>query len=341
MKMVNEDRGFRRCGDAVEASALDEMAPQPKMRSRRRGGNGASESDVVSLYLSDIGRTSLLTPTEEVELARAMERGRKAACILSRNGHGPERAARLKRDLARGDAARKHLIEANLRLVVNVAKGYAGRGVPLADLIQEGTLGLMHAVERFNFRLGHRFSTYATWWVHQAIGRAVLQQGRTIRLPIHLEQAAYRLRRAAEDLARDLGRDPTTEELAAEVGLPPHHVKHLLGLPQVSLSLQMPVGDESEHLLGEFIENDGELEPADVASQHLLQEQIEKALAALTPREARVLELRYGLSGKSPHTLQQVGAKFGLTRERIRQIETGALARLRHPRWSRQLKGYL
>jgi RNA polymerase primary sigma factor len=303
--------------------------------------SGIDSDDTISLYLKEISNIPLLTAEEEVALARCLEQGRIAHRRLARNGHDPEERERLERETREGDAARKHLIKANSRLVISMAKKYMGQGVPFLDLIQEGNLGLMRAVEKFDYRRGYKFSTYATWWIRQAITRALADQGRTIRVPVHMSDRIRRLYHISRRLEQELGREPTPEEIAEEIGLPPKKVGWMLRISQRPLSLEKPVGEEKDSELGDFIEDEDMPAPSEVASHHLLREEIEEVLTSLTPREARVLQLRFGLTDGRSHTLKEVGEKFGVTRERIRQIETEALRRLRHPSRSGKLKDYL
>jgi RNA polymerase primary sigma factor len=303
--------------------------------------SGIDSDDTISLYLKEISNIPLLTADEEVALARRLEQGRIAHRRLTRNGHDPQERERLERETREGDAARKHLIKANSRLVISMAKKYMGQGVPFLDLIQEGNLGLMRAVEKFDYRRGYKFSTYATWWIRQAITRALADQGRTIRVPVHMSDRIRRLYHISRRLEQELGREPTPEEIAEEIGLPPKKVGWMLRISQRPLSLEKPVGEEKDSELGDFIEDEDMPAPSEVASHHLLREEIEEVLTSLTPREARVLQLRFGLTDGRSHTLKEVGEKFGVTRERIRQIETEALRRLRHPSRSGKLRDYL
>jgi RNA polymerase primary sigma factor len=302
---------------------------------------GIDSDDTISLYLKEISNIPLLTAEEEVELARRLERGRAARRRLSRNSHNPRDRERLERQSWEGEQARKHLIQANSRLVISMAKKYMGQGVPFLDLIQEGNLGLMKAVEKFDYRRGYKFSTYATWWIRQAITRAIADQGRTIRVPVHMSDRIRRLYHISRRLEQELGREPTPEEIAEEMQLPPKKVGWMLKISQRPLSLEKPVGEEKDSELGDFIEDEDLPTPSEVASHRLLREEIEEVLTSLTPREARVLQLRFGLTDGRSHTLKEVGEKFGVTRERIRQIETEALQRLRHPSRSQKLRDYL
>jgi len=300
-----------------------------------------ASDDTISLYLKEMARVPLLKAQEEVSLARRFEQGRNAQVILTRNGCTPEEKKRLRHLVHEGEAARDHLIKANTRLVVSIAKRYLGQGVPFLDLIQEGNLGLIKAVEKFDYHRGHRFSTYATWWIRQAITRALADQGRVIRLPVHLSDRIRKVYQIAQQLEQDWGRKPSPEEIAEELALPPQKVQWMLRVSQRPLSLEKPVGEEEDSELGSFIEDETTPTPTDTAYHHILQEKLEDILTSLTPREARILRLRFGLQDGRSYTLEEVGQKFGLTRERIRQIEHEALDRLRHPSRSRQLRDYL
>jgi RNA polymerase primary sigma factor len=299
-----------------------------------------SSSDTVGLYLKEMARVPLLTTEEEISLAMRLEAGKDAARKLR---HHPEHKRALEWQLLVQDGvnARDHLIKANTRLVVSIAKKYMSRGVPFLDLIQEGNLGLMKAVEKFDYRRGFRFSTYATWWIRQTITRAIADQGRTIRVPVHMSDRIRRLYRVARQLEQDKGRKPTPEEIAAIMKIDPRKVRWMLRVSWQPLSLESPVGDDEDSEFGQFIENDTAPSPAQTTYDKLLHEKIESLLNTLTPREARILRLRFGLLNGRSHTLEEVGEKFGLTRERIRQIEGRALRRLRHPRRSRHLRDYL
>jgi len=297
--------------------------------------------DTISLYLKEMARVPLLTPEEEMELAQRLERGRAARRCLARDGNDPEETERLKRGIERGEEARQHLIKANTRLVVSIAKRYLGHGVPFLDLIQEGNLGLMKAIEKFDYRRGHRLSTYATWWIRQSITRALAEQGRTIRVPVHMSDRIRKLYRIARELEQELGRRPSLEEIAEEVELEPDKVQWVLRASRRPISLERPVGEDEDNELGDFIEDEKVLAPSEAAYQHLLAETMEEVLNTLSPREARILRLRFGLQDGHSYTLEEVGQKFDLTRERIRQIEGEALRKLRHPRRSRQLRNYL
>jgi len=298
--------------------------------------------DSISLYLKEIGRIPLLTAEQEVSLAKRMEAGRNAKRRLSKGGKiSQEERAQLAEQAKDGKAAQEHLIKANSRLVVSVAKKYVGRGVPFLDLIQEGNIGLIRAVKKFDYRRGYKFSTYATWWIRQAVTRAIADQGRTIRVPVHMYEQINRLARVSRQLVQELGRDPTVEEIAEELRVNPKKVERTIKVSQRPLSLEMPVGEEDDSFLGDFIEDSDAPSPTDQASQQLLRDQIEDIFISLTPREVRILQLRFGLVDGYSYTLEEVGKKFGVTRERIRQIEAQALGRLRHPSRSRKLRDFL
>lgn len=304
--------------------------------------SGIAADDTISLYLKEMARVPLLTPAEEIMLAKSLEKGRKAQKRLGRNGYNTEEdKLRLRRFIREGDKSRDHLIKANTRLVVSIAKKYMGQGVPFSDLIQEGNLGLMKAVEKFDYRRGYKFSTYATWWIRQAITRALADQGRTIRVPVHMSDRIRKLHQVSRQLEQVWGRKPTPEELADHMDLEPSKVRWMLRVSRHPVSLERPVGEEEDSELGNFIEDEDAPTPPDAAYHHLLQEKLEDVLSTLTPREARILRLRFGLQNGRSYTLEEVGKKFGLTRERIRQIEGQALRKLRHPRRSRQLRDYL
>lgn len=299
--------------------------------------------DTIGLYLKDMSRVPLLKLEEELDLALRIEAGRDAknelACRKIRK-RSLERN-RLEALIQDGILARDHLIKANTRLVVSIAKRYMGHAIPFLDLIQEGNLGLMKAVEKFDVHRGFRFSTYATWWIRQTITRAIADQSRTIRVPVHMTDRIRQVYKSTHDLEQDLGRIPTPEELAEKMGLDVKKINWILKVSWLPLSLESPVGDDEESELGMFIEDEFSPTPMQAAYQSLLKEKIEEVLATLSPREARVLKLRFGLNSDKAYTLEEVGEKFGLTRERIRQIEGKALRRLRHPRRARQLKEYL
>jgi RNA polymerase primary sigma factor len=303
--------------------------------------SGISSHDSISLYLKQMASVPLLTREEEVRLAKQIEGGEIAQRRLEKGGQKLHTRRRYQRQAETGRRARAHLIKANTRLVVSIAKRYMGHGVPFLDLIQEGNLGLMKAVEKFDYRRGCKFSTYATWWIRQSITRALGQQGRVIRLPSHVGDRIRKLDRTAQYLEQHSGHRPTTDEIASRLGVSPAKVRWLIKVSRRPLSLQRPVGEEQDSELEQFIEDEDSPTPPDVASQALLMDRLDEVLGTLTPREARILRLRFGLFDGHPYTLKEVGAKFGLTRERIRQIERKALRRLRHPSRSRQLRSYL
>ncbi len=302
-----------------------------------------SKDDMVGLYLKEMSRVPLLKVEEELDLAMRIESGREAKnmlVLLSGRKHTLEHA-RLEALVHDGLLARDHLIKANTRLVVSIAKRYMGRGVPFLDLIQEGNLGLMKAVEKYDLHRGFRFSTYATWWIRQTVTRAIADQARTIRVPVHMIDRIRQVYKTTHELEQKHGRVPTPEELALELGLDLRKVQWILKVSWLPLSLESPVGDDEDSELGMFIEDEFSPTPMQAAYESMLKEKIDEVLGTLSPREARVLRLRFGLENGTPYTLEEVGEKFGLTRERIRQIEGKALRRLRHPRRARQLKEYL
>ncbi|MCK5315224.1 MAG: sigma-70 family RNA polymerase sigma factor [Anaerolineales bacterium] len=302
-----------------------------------------STDDTVEIYLKEMSLVPLLKFEEEIALAKRIEMGRKVQTELAKSNakSNSKKRAELESIVTDGLLAREHIIKANTRLVVSIAKKYMGRGVPFLDLIQEGNLGLMKAVEKYDYKRGFRFSTYATWWIRQTVSRAIADQGRTIRLPVHMNDRIRRLYRTSHELEQALGRPPTPEELAVKLELTPKKVQWLLQVSWIPLSLESPVGDEEDSELGMFVEDQITPPPSQIVYQNMLRERMDKLLATLPPREARILRLRFGLDDNRPYTLEEVGAKFGLTRERIRQIEGKALRRLRHPCRARQLRDYL
>ncbi len=302
-----------------------------------------SSDDTVGLYLKEMARVPLLTIEQEVDLAKRIERGKESEAILGQNNGKIAAKTRAKHRgyIQDAKAARDHLIKANTRLVVSIAKKYMGRGVPFLDLIQEGNLGLMKAVEKFDYHRGFRFSTYATWWIRQTITRAIADQGRTIRVPVHMSDRIRRLYKIARQMEQDIGRKPTPEEIADEMEIDARKVQWMMRVSWRPLSLETPVGEDEDTELGSFVKDDTTPTPTQTAYQNLLRDKIEEVLSTLSPREARILRLRFGLHNGRPYTLEEVGQKFGLTRERIRQIEGKALRRLRHPRRARQLRDYL
>ena len=290
--------------DEIEVEKIDLSVP-----------DGVSIEDPVRMYLKEIGKVPLLSAEEEIELAKRMELG--------------------------DQEAKKRLAEANLRLVVSIAKRYTGRGMSFLDLVQEGNLGLIKGVEKFDYRKGYKFSTYATWWIRQAITRAIADQARTIRIPVHMVETINKLIRVSRQLLQELGREPTPEEIAAEMNMPVERVREILKISQEPVSLETPIGEEEDSHLGDFIQDDNVPVPADAAAFTLLKEQLEEVLGTLTEREQKVLTLRFGLEDGRARTLEEVGKEFNVTRERIRQIEAKALRKLRHPSRSRKLKDYL
>jgi len=297
--------------------------------------------DTIGLYLKEVSRVPLLNAEEEVELAQRIERGRMAREELARGNVSMRRRMELRRLIEDGWAAREHLITANSRLVISVAKKYMGRGVPFLDLIQEGNIGLIRATKKFDYRRGHKFSTYATWWIRQAVTRAIADQGRTIRVPVHMGDQINKLLRIQHQLTQRLGREPSVEELAEALDVPPKKVENMIQVARRPLSLETPTDDEEDSVLGDFIEDDEAPPPDDTATYNLLREHLEEVLNSLPPREVRILQLRYGLLDGQAYTLEEVGRKMGVTRERVRQIEAQALSRLRHPTIRRKLRDYL
>ena len=328
--------------DEIEVEKIDLSVP-----------DGVSIEDPVRMYLKEIGKVPLLSAEEEIELAKNMEAGavakEKIAILKSREENATEEELaeikeeikNLQKDLDAGDEAKKRVAEANLRLVVSIAKRYVGRGMLFLDLIQEGNLGLIKAVEKFDYRKGYKFSTYATWWIRQAITRAIADQARTIRIPVHMVETINKLIRVSRQLLQELGREPSPEEIAAEMNMPVERVREILKISQEPVSLETPIGEEEDSHLGDFIQDDNVPVPADAAAFTLLKEQLEEVLGTLTEREQKVLTLRFGLEDGRARTLEEVGKEFNVTRERIRQIEAKALRKLRHPSRSRKLKDYL
>lgn len=328
--------------DEVEVEKIDLSVPE-----------GVSVEDPVRMYLKEIGKVPLLSADEEIELAQNMEDGavaiEKINVLKDRlDGASEEEKAEIKeeiktlqRDVDKGADAKKRLAEANLRLVVSIAKRYVGRGMLFLDLIQEGNLGLIKAVEKFDYKKGYKFSTYATWWIRQAITRAIADQARTIRIPVHMVETINKLIRVSRQLLQELGREPSPEEIAKEMSMPVDRVREILKISQEPVSLETPIGEEEDSHLGDFIKDDNVPVPADAAAFTLLKEQLEEVLGTLTEREQKVLTLRFGLEDGRARTLEEVGKEFNVTRERIRQIEAKALRKLRHPSRSRKLKDYL
>ena len=329
--------------------ALPKVSTRAKPRARKRNADAnvtMLTGDPVRMYLKEIGKVPLLTAAEEIDLAMKIEAGVAATEELERaEEEGVELERREKRRLTRveqvGFDAKQQLIEANLRLVVSIAKRYVGRGMLFLDLIQEGNLGLIRAVEKFDYTKGFKFSTYATWWIRQAITRAIADQARTIRIPVHMVETINKLVRIQRQLLQELGREPTPEEIGKEMGLPAERVREIQKISQEPVSLETPIGEEEDSQLGDFIEDDAAVVPPDAASFRMLQEQLGKVLEGLAERERKVISLRFGLEDGHPRTLEEVGREFGVTRERIRQIESKTLAKLRHPSRSSKLKDYL
>ena len=316
--------------------------------------DGVSVEDPVRMYLKEIGKVPLLSAEEEIELAKKMEAGavaeEKISLLKTRMQESEDDAEKeeikaeikeLQKEVDWGDDAKKRLAEANLRLVVSIAKRYVGRGMLFLDLIQEGNLGLIKAVEKFDYRKGYKFSTYATWWIRQAITRAIADQARTIRIPVHMVETINKLIRVSRQLLQELGREPSPEEIAAEMNMPVDRVREILKISQEPVSLETPIGEEEDSHLGDFIKDDNVPVPADAAAFTFLKEHLEEVLGTLTEREQKVLTLRFGLEDGRARTLEEVGKEFNVTRERIRQIEAKALRKLRHPSRSRKLKDYL
>jgi len=313
--------------------------------------NNFSIDDPVRMYLKEIGKVPLLSPDEEVALAQAMADGAEASRRLEEihqaqqdgqdPGVSPEELAQINANYKKGEQAKQKLAEANLRLVVSIAKRYVGRGMLFLDLIQEGNLGLIKAVEKFDYTKGYKFSTYATWWIRQAITRAIADQARTIRIPVHMVETINKVIRVSRQLLQELGHDPSPAEISAEMGMPVEKVREILKIAQEPVSLETPIGEEEDSHLGDFIPDEGASEPSEAASFTLLKEQLMDVLSTLTPREEKVLKLRFGIEDGRTRTLEEVGKEFNVTRERIRQIEAKALRKLRHPSRSKKLKDFL
>ena len=318
--------------EEIEVEKIDLSVPE-----------GTNIEDPVRMYLKEIGKVPLLNAEEEIELAQKMEAGDMAKTQLEEGGEDldDETKKQLQDLVNQGDYAKKKLAEANLRLVVSIAKRYVGRGMLFLDLIQEGNLGLIKAVEKFDYRKGYKFSTYATWWIRQAITRAIADQARTIRIPVHMVETINKLIRVSRQLLQELGREPTPEEIAEEMDIPVERVREILKISQEPVSLETPIGEEEDSHLGDFIQDENVPVPADAAAFTLLKEQLVEVLSTLTEREQKVLRLRFGLDDGRARTLEEVGKVFNVTRERIRQIEAKALRKLRHPSRSRKLRDYL
>lgn len=323
------------------------MGEQTKLRKKRTAPSidrseieGVEIDDIVKMYVREAARVPLLTAEEEVELAQRMERGRMAQDELGRGGVSNHRLQELRLLVEDGREASEKLVRANSRLVISVAKKYLGRGLPFLDLVQEGNIGLMRAVKKYEYQRGFKFSTYATWWIRQAITRAVADQGRTIRLPVHMGDQINRMLREQHQLQQQLGRPPSDEELASSLGIEPVKVDRMRQIVQQPLSLQTPVGDDEEEMLGEFIEDTSAPNPEESASEALMREDLMRGLEELPPREARVLQLRFGLLDGEALTLNEVGRRMGITRERARQLEAQALRRLRTPAAEQNYRSY-
>ncbi|HEY7470649.1 MAG TPA: RNA polymerase sigma factor [Acidimicrobiia bacterium] len=332
---------FEEVADALRAQGMRLTEEGPGVQEEFIEVGQISVSDPVRLYLNEIGRYPLLTSQQEVELAMQMEAGRRAQARLDEDGLTDDDRAFLKHEIDMGDAAHDQLVQSNLRLVVALARRYVGRGMALLDLIQEGNVGLMRAVERFDYRRGFKFSTYATWWIRQAISRAIADQGRTIRMPIHVLDSVNKLTRAQREMTQAKGRAPSLEELANELDLDPGRVAELQRIAQDTVSLETPVGEDEDGTLGDLVEDLESERPADIATFSSLQDQLAMALEGLNEREREVLIMRFGLADGRMRTLEEVGSHFKVTRERIRQLETKALAKLRHPDKSHKLEGFL
>ncbi len=335
-----KERGFLTNEEVIEALAPVDSARDEELALK------APTNDPVRMYLKEIGKVPLLTAEQEVILAKAIEEGEAATADLYKPLAGGKklptsRMRELQRVERQGQLAKKKLIEANLRLVVSIAKRYVGRGMLFLDLIQEGNLGLIRAVEKFDYTKGYKFSTYATWWIRQAITRAIADQARTIRIPVHMVETINKLIRIQRQLLQDLGREPTPEEIGREMEFSPEKVREILKVSQEPVSLETPIGEEEDSHLGDFIEDSDAVVPVDAASFILLQEQLDSVLHTLSEREKKVIQLRFGLTDGHPRTLEEVGREFGVTRERIRQIESKTLSKLRHPSRSQKLRDYL
>jgi RNA polymerase primary sigma factor len=324
------------------------MRRRTRLNADRAAERGGGTSDPVRMYLREIGRVPLLVAAEEVDLAKRIEAGAEASEHLAdldaagSLGDLPADESRRLQALADdGDDAKSALIQANLRLVVSIAKRYVGRGMQFLDLIQEGNMGLMRAVEKFDYTKGFKFSTYATWWIRQAITRSIADQARTIRIPVHMVESINRVHRVQRQMVQQLEREPTVDELAEEVGMTPERVREIQRISLDPLSLDSPVGEEDDSYLADFIKDDGAEEPDDAATRQMLQNEVRKVLDELNDREKEVVIMRFGLDDEQPRTLEEVGKQFGVTRERIRQIESKTLAKLRHPHRSQKLREYL
>jgi RNA polymerase primary sigma factor len=327
--------------DGATQRELADDDPEQDELEAELDSEGIDANDPVRLYLREIGRVSLLTAQEEIVLAQQIERGERAAERLRRGEYTLDERPQLQRWRLESEAAREHLIRANLRLVVSIAKKYLGRGMSFLDLIQEGNLGLMRATEKFDYQKGFKFSTYATWWIRQAITRSIADQSRTIRLPVHIGETINRIKRTSNKLQQCMEREPTPDEIANVLGIPPEKVRRVLDVSRQSVSLETPVGAEGDSVLADFIEDSHSAAPIESAANGLLREQLNIALQKLPERERKIIQLRYGLYDGQYRTLEEVGREFGITRERIRQIEAKVLRKLRHPYYGRSLRSYL
>ncbi len=365
-----EEQGIEIIEDSADdIEDLSSIAKSVEIKEEEANGTGESPSDItivddpVKVYLKEIGKVPLLNGEEEIDLAKRMIRGAEAKKMLELmklreegkpipqedeliaeslpDAFSDTELELMEKEIALGEKAKQRLSEANLRLVVSIAKRYVGRGMHFLDLIQEGNLGLIKAVEKFDYEKGYKFSTYATWWIRQAITRAIADQARTIRIPVHMVETINRVMRVSRQLVQELGRDPTSEEIAREINQPEEKVREILKIALDPVSLETPIGEEEDSHLGDFIPDDDIPAPVEATSQIMLREQLVEVLSTLTPREAKVLELRFGLRDGRQRTLEEVGKEFNVTRERIRQIESKALRKLRHPSRSRKLKDFL
>jgi len=337
---IEDDKAPGPSDEELEEEEEEEKEPEIILEPEDYLAN-VETKDTVGLYLKEAGRVPLLTPDEEVQITKRMEKGLIAREKLTKETVSNQEHKELQLMIEDGWAAREHLIRANARLVISVAKKYMGRGVPFLDLIQEGNIGLMRAAKKFDHTRGYKFSTYATWWIRQAVTRAIADQGRTIRIPVHMGDQVSRMLRTQHQLKQKLSREPSIEELAIALDVPQKKVEEMIKLARYPLSLQMPIGDEDDDTLGDFIEDDTIPAPDTTAANNLLHEHLETVLDMLPPREARILQLRYGLADGQYLTLNEVGRKMGVTRERVRQIEAQALRRLRTPNIQRALRPYL
>ena len=324
-----------------ELTAAEEQLADVLAAEEIRGEAGDAADDPIWIYLREVRPVPLLKPAEEAMLGKAVARGRQAEAKLAAGVADPGERAQLEAEVERGRWARHRLLQANQRLVIGLAKRYLGRGLPFADLIQEGNLGLMRAIDKFDYRRGFRFSTYATWWVRQAMSRAIADQGRSVRVPVHMLEQTGRVVRAAQQLQQTLGRDPQPDEIAAELKLSPQKVAESLRVAQEPISLETPVGEEDDAYLSDFIADENTPEPLEVAVRSTLRDELSAVMGGLAERERRVLELRFGLADGTSHTLEETGSAVGVTRERARQIEAEALAKLRQPRNRARLREYL